>query len=196
VPGGWRVWPPGFAKGAALKNVLDMLEEFSQLNDERIASNGWLDPDAERRWRALKALYEIFNLPAEADMRPPVPDSAPGCPDSAQIRRAGIRVPTDMHIFLRHEDDHFSSRVLNMSRGGLFVNSKSILLAGSPIKIFLPNVDCNYGELFETEGEVAWSNGGPSGTLLHGMGISFRKLRESAAEQLDAFLIEILDTRL
>jgi hypothetical protein len=179
-----------------LKNVLDMLEEFSQLNDERIASNGWLDPDKERRWRALKALYEIFKLPFEADMRPPAPESVRGCPNGADIRRAGIRVPTDMHIFVRHEEDHFSSQVLNMSRGGLFLNSKSILLAGSPITIYLPNVDCYYGELFETEGDVAWSNGGPAGIHFHGMGISFRKLRDTAAEQLDAFLIEILDRRL
>jgi hypothetical protein len=57
-------------------------------------------------------------------------------------------------------------------------------------------MDCIYGELFETEGEVAWSSGVLSGTPLHGMGISFSNLRDIAAAQLDAFLIEILNTRL
>jgi hypothetical protein len=179
-----------------LKNVLDMLEEFCRLNDERIASNGWLSPDAERRWRTLKALYDNFMLPSPTGMRQSVPDLTLGLPKGGLIRRAELRVPTDIHIFFRHEDDYFSSQVLNLSRGGMFLNSRSLLLAGSPVTVYLPNMDCIYGELFETEGEVAWSSGVLSGTPLHGMGISFSNLRDIAAAQLDAFLIEILNTRL
>jgi hypothetical protein len=184
------------ATEATLKNVLDMLEEFCKLNDERIASNGRLYPDAERRWRALKALYDNFMLPSPTSLRQSVPDSTFDLPNGGLIRRAWIRVPTDMHIFFRHEDDHFSSQVLNLSRGGMFLNSRSVLLVGSPVTIYLPNMDCIYGELFETEGVVAWSNGVLSETALHGMGIRFLDLRDIAAEQLDAFLIEILNTRL
>jgi Tfp pilus assembly protein PilZ len=176
-----------------VKNVLDMLEEFCRLNDRRMAFNGRLAPDLERRWRALKALYDHFALPS------PTADIAYRLSEGCQgwrIRRARVRVPTDMHIFFRYEDNHYSSRVLNLSRGGMFLNARSLLRKGSPVTIYLPNMDCIYGELFETEGEVVWNTAERSVTPLHGMGICFRRLKDIALEQLDSYIIEILDTRL
>jgi hypothetical protein len=175
-----------------MKNVLDLLEEFCWLNDERIHRNG-LSPDMERRWDDLRALFEKFMIPLPSDKE----RSALARLQGRLIRRARLRVPTDMHIFFRHEDDTFPSRVINIGRGGLFLFSRALLERGRKVVVYLPNLDCALGELFETEGRVAW-NTGPhkESKVLHGMGIRFNGIKDLASEQLDSFLIEQLDTRL
>jgi hypothetical protein len=175
-----------------LKNVLDLLEEFCWLNDERIENND-LSPTLEGRWRDLRALFEKFMIPLPTDEE----RSSLADLQGRLIRRAQLRVPTDMHVFFRHEDITIPSRVINMGRGGLFLFSRSLLERGCKLVLYLPNLDCAFGELLETEGEVAWNTGEPSESkVLHGMGIRFSDFKDMASDQLDSFLIELLDTRL
>jgi Tfp pilus assembly protein PilZ len=102
-----------------------------------------------------------------------------------------------MHIFFRHGDETYPSRVLNMGRGGLFLFSRALLERGRKVVVYLPNLDCDLGDLFETEGRVAWTTRRASDSkVLHGMGIHFSSVKDLASEQLDSFLIEQLDTRL
>jgi Tfp pilus assembly protein PilZ len=102
-----------------------------------------------------------------------------------------------MEVFFRYKDTYFSSRLVNLSRGGLFMSSNILLTKGSPITIYLPNLGDSYEDLFETRGEVAWSSRGGSATNLpRGMGICFRDMKQRAAEQLDAYLIDAIHRQL
>jgi c-di-GMP-binding flagellar brake protein YcgR len=122
--------------------------------------------------------------------------------DSDDIRqrikhRIRLRIPTDMEAFFRYKDTFLPSRLVNLSRGGLFMSSKVLLSEGSRITLYLPNLGSDFGELFETQGEVVWATRGiPRSGLPRGMGIRFRAVRGIAAEQLDSYIVESLQKRL
>jgi hypothetical protein len=179
-----------------LKNVLDLLEEFCKLNDARTASRGYLTEGSERRWRDLKALYDRLMS------RPPAGNPTTNYFAEDDIRerlkhRKRLRVKTDMEAFFRYRDTYLSSRLVNVSRGGLFLSSNVLLSKGSYVTLYLPNLGSDYGELFETKGEVAWTTPGiPEAGIPRGMGIRFKEVTKRTVEQLDSYIIESLQKRL
>lgn len=184
-------------KGVALKDVLDLLEEFCRLNEARIESRGRLPRSNELRWRELKVLYDRLMSQGSTDKPYHPPSFVVDDIRKRLSHRERLRVPTSMEVFFRYKDTYFSSRLVNLSRGGLFMSSNILLTTGSPITVYLPNLGDNYEELFETRGEVAWSSkGGSATTMPRGMGVSFRDMNQGAAEQLDAFLIKAIHRQL
>jgi hypothetical protein len=181
----------------ALKDVLDLLEEFCRLNEAKTQSKGRLPPLSESRWRDLKALYDRLMSRRELD------DHAVSNQfDSDDIReriksRRRLRIPADMEAFFRYKDTFLASRLVNLSRGGLFLSSRILLSRGSRITLYLPNLSSDFGELFETQGEVVWATEGlPQSGLPRGMGIRFHAIKGMGAEQLDAYIVESLQKRI
>ncbi len=180
----------------ALKDVLDLLEEFCRLNEAKTQSKGRLSPVSESRWRDLKALYDRLMSRREQSDRAVSPQF-----DSDDIRqrikhRKRLRIPTDMEAFFRYKDTFLPSQLVNLSRGGLFLSSKVLLSEGTRITLYLPNLSSDFGELFETQGEVIWATSGLTlSGLPRGMGIRLHAIKRIAAEQLDAFIVESLQKR-
>ncbi len=180
-----------------MKKVLELLEEFGQLNDAKIESGGSLSPTEELRWGDLKEFYDrlmSISPPKKGldrrrflafDLR-------------KQVKHRGrLRVRTEMDVFFRFQKSYLPSQLVNVSCGGLFMGSEVLLSKGSRVRIYMPNLGSDYGELFETEGEVAWSSAGASKSdLPRGMGIRFCRMKGRAAEQLDAVVVDSLEERI
>lgn len=184
-------------EGGKLKKVLDLLEEFGRLNDDKIESGGSLPPSDELRWRELKEFYDrlmsISSRKKGLDRRRFLAYDI-----RDQVKHRGrLRVRSDMDVFFKYQDAYLPSRVVNVSRGGVFMGSKVILTKGSPIKLYWPNLGSDFGDLFETDGEVAWATPGTAQSdLPRGMGVRFCKMNKAAQEQLDAFIVDSLEEQL
>jgi hypothetical protein len=121
-------------------------------------------------------------------------------PDDIRQRikhRKRLRIRTDMEVFFRYEDNFLPSRLVNLSRGGLFLSSNILLDKGSLITLYLPNLGSDYGELFETRAEVVWATRGiPESGFPRGMGVRFHEISGIAAEQLDYYIVDALQKQL
>ena len=184
-------------EGGKLKKVLDLLEEFGRLNDDKIESGGSLPPTDELRWRELKEFYDrLMSISAAKKGLDRRRFLAYDIRDQVK-HRGRLRVRADMDVFFRYQDAYLPSRVVNVSRGGVFMGSKILLTKDSCIKLYWPNLGSDYGDLFETDGEVAWTTpGATKSDLPRGMGVRFSKMEKAAKEQLDAFIVESLEEQL
>jgi hypothetical protein len=179
-----------------LKNVLDLLDEFGKLNDAKIDGNGYLPPNAERRWVELRSVYDGILFSSNSG-NIPLPSFHIDEVRRRLKHRGRLRVRTDMEAFFRYKDMYLSSRLVNVSCGGLFLYSNVLLDRGIRVTVYLPNLAENYGDLFETKTQVAWSNQqkSPDG-LPRGMGMSFRDIGKKAAAQLDGYIVETISKRI
>jgi len=189
-----------FARGnraIPVKTVLNILEEFAVLNDAKVRFRGSLHPTSEGRWRSLKDFYDrLMSHPPSREA--PSPCSRLSDMIRRQLTHRGrLRVRSEMRIFFQFEKAYYSSRLVNLSRGGIFIGSSILLTRGTPMTLYLPNLGSSYSELFETRAEVVWATKGiPRAGLPRGMGIRFCEMTPSTAEQLDDFIIESLRKRL
>ncbi len=183
-------------RGKVLKNVLDLLEEFGKLSDAKTDGDGYLPPKEERRWMDLKSLYDGI-MSSAGSGNSPLPSVHIDEVRRRLKHRGRLRVRTDMDAFFRHKDMYLSSRLVNVSRGGLFLGSDVILDRGVQITVYLPNLAESYGDLFENKAEVAWTNRLQSREgLPRGMGMSFRDIGGKAAMQLDSYIVETISERI
>jgi hypothetical protein len=181
----------------ALKDILDLLEEFCRLDDAKTKSRGLLPAPSESRWRDLKALYDRLMSRQVQKESSATPQFAPDDIRQRVKHRKRLRIRMGIEAFFRYEDDFLPSRLVNLSRGGLFLGSSVLLDKGSLITLYLPNLVSDYGELFETQGEVVWATRGiPESGLPRGMGVRFREISGIAAEQLDSYIIQSLQKQL
>ena len=180
-----------------VKTVINMLEEYAALDESKVRFRGSLHPTSEARWRALKAFYDrLMSHPPSQSVSSP-PKRLSDMIRNQLTHRGRLRVRSEMKIFFQYERAYYSSRLVNLSRGGLFIGSDILLSKGAPITLYLPNVGSDYNELFETRAEAAWATKGiPRAGLPRGMGIHFCEMAPSTAEQLDSFIIESLRKRL
>jgi uncharacterized protein (TIGR02266 family) len=179
-----------------MKTVLDLISEFGALNDTKLRSGGSLPPTDEERWSELKTFYEL--LMSREGL--PLPQNAPLF-SAADIRdclsdRERIRVPVETPIVFEHQSRYHTARVVNLSRGGLFVASETLVEAGSILTLYLASIGSE--DLFETKGEVVWctKRGVPEADLPRGMGVQFLEFPESAQEKLDSYVVETIAKRL
>ena len=114
-------------KGVALKDVLDLLEEFCKLNDARMESRGRLPRRSELRWRELKVLYDKLMSRSSETKDHKAPNFVVDDVRKRLSHRGRLRVPTSMEVFFRYRGTYFSSRLVNLSRGGLFMSSNILL---------------------------------------------------------------------
>ena len=178
-----------------MKSELDLVREFSELNEAKVDSWGALPAPSEKRFRELKAYFEDL-MGRRSTERIPLLDRH----ETFEIRnavpgRARLRIPAEMSVFFCHDDAYAPARSLNLSRGGLFVGSDVTLSRGDRMTLYMPNLGRGYETLFETTVDVVWAarNGEAA---RRGMGVRFQNLRPEAAEQLDDFLVAFLRDRI
>ena len=140
-----------------MKRELDLLREFAELNDAKVESWGTLPVAAERRWRELRAFYDEL-MTRRTHTRVPSSERY----DAEEIRsrlplRTRLRVPLDMSLFFCHDDAYAPARIVNLSKGGIFLGSPVTLGAHSRLTLYMPNLGRGYESLFETEVDVVWS---------------------------------------
>ena len=46
--------------GDDMKTILDLIGEFSALNDAKVVCGGELPPESEKRWAELKSFYDLL----------------------------------------------------------------------------------------------------------------------------------------
>jgi len=177
-----------------MKTVLDLIAEFGALNDAKMRTGSNLPPGDEERWAELKAFYELSMHQDGLELDRNAPQIT-----AADIRkrlhdRERIRVPTDAPVVFQHTGDHFTGRVVNLSRRGLFLASERIFEAGACLEICLSQIDRDTEDLFEVEGEVAWvtKNGVAELDLPRGMGIHFVDPQPNVVEKLDSYVVETI----
>ena len=177
-----------------MKTLIDVIAEFSEINDAKIKARGVLDPPVEARWRRLKTYYDQLMLQTPNGK---IPRALENDLRERVSHRARLRVPTKMDVFFQYQNDYPIARLVNLSRGGLFLGADLLLGRGARITLYLPNLGPGYDALFETRAEVVWATlGNPRAGQPRGMGVCFREITRSAEEQLDAFLVDALGRRI
>ncbi len=173
---------------------LDLVQEFSNLNQAKIESWGSLDVAYGQRWRELKGFYD--NLLASR-LETKVPSSHRFPRSELELRllhRASLRVPVEMGLFFCHGDTYAPANLKNLSQGRLFVTSEVVMSIGDILTLYMPNLGGGYELLFESPVDVVWTS--PQNENPRGMGLRFLSLDKSTREQLDNFIMSFLRNRL
>jgi len=181
--------------GITMKSELELVREFSELNEAKVDSWGTLPVAAEKRFRELKAYFDDLMV-RRSHERIPLLDRH----ETFEVRRAvtgrsRLRIPADMSIFFCHEDAYAPARSVNLSCGGLFLGSDVTLERGDRMTLYMPNLGRGYESLFETTVDVVWA-AREARSARRGMGVRFENLRPEAAQQLDDFVVAFLRDRI
>ena len=181
-----------------MKNVLDLVAEFASLIDAKIQRGGRLSLEEERRFAALKDLYDqVMNqtgLPARRVTRPlSAQDVLSKIP-----ARERLRVPLETEMIFSAEGEYHAGVAVNVSRGGLFLSANHLLPIDSRVTVFLSSPGIGDQALIETAAKVVWvaERGVSSALLPRGMGVSFVEKKELVERYLDAMVVESLVRRL
>ena len=181
-----------------MKTVLDLIGEFAALGDAKARCGGTLPPGSERRWGELKSFYDLL-MAHSGLMRRPVTKRFTSRDNRKRVRsRDRLRVPVELEMVMRIGKDYQAVRVINVSRGGVFIASKQIYPVGTCLILFVANAYGGDEAMFEAEGEVAWLSeyGVSESDLPRGMGLRFLGDQDGVRHQLDAFVLEALEMRL
>ena len=180
-----------------MSTVLDLIGEFGVLSDQKIRCGGELNAAAEERWKDLKAFFDTLMSQPGLPQRTPPPFAA------NEIRRSlteRIRVPTaEGYAILRHEDGCHQARVVNLSRGGVFLGGRNLLPIGAQPTLYLAGIHGNFeDEVLESRGEVIWctKRGIPEAALPRGMGVRFVDVTAETAERLESLIAGSIETQL
>jgi len=181
-----------------VKNVVDLIREYGALSDARVRRGGTLAPSDEARWAELNAFYN--HLMTESGLHPDAgnPFSPVELRDSVEDRDR-LRVPAGGHAILQHDGGCLSARVVNLSRGGVFLAASTLFPIGIRTTVSLADVPGSAeGEILELEGEVTWlaASGASEASLPRGMGLHFLDVPERLRERLDSLVLGILERRL
>jgi uncharacterized protein (TIGR02266 family) len=179
-----------------MKSELDLVREFSELNEAKIDSWGSLPLAAEKRFRELKAYFDDLMLQRTKDRIPLVDRHETFEIRSAIPGLARLRIPAEMSVFFCHDDGYAPARSTNLSRGGLFLGSDVRLERGARMTLYMPNLGRGYESLFETTVDVVWAARERQTAAQRGMGVRFQDLRPEAAQQLDDFVVAFLRDRI
>ena len=181
-----------------MSTVLDLISQFGTLNDTKLRTGGNLPPGDEERWTELKKFYELLmsreGLPAPRELPQFSADDIRAC----LSERERIRVPVETPIVFEHEGRHYTARVVNLSKSGVFVASETLLDNGSIVTVYLASIGGLEEDLIETKGEVVWctKRGVPEADLPRGMGIRFVDFPQEAQDKLDAYVVETIAKRI
>ncbi len=92
-----------------------------------------------------------------------------------------------MLVAYRTVDGFMTDWAVNISKGGLFVNTRTPLDVGAEVKLILQLPDGNAS--FDLMGRVNWVNpAGGEGNAAPGMGIEFLDVSAETRERLEAFV--------
>jgi Tfp pilus assembly protein PilZ len=180
-----------------MNTVLELIREFSALNDAKVRRGGTLAAADEKRWGELKSFYDLlmsqsgFSLGdassySKADLQTYVTD------------RARLRVPARIYALVHHDDSCYAAQVVNLSRSGVFISSKVLFEVGSRVELHLANSDGQEDDVVELHADVVWvtENGVAEAALPRGMGLHFGELTPENQDKLDTWVLDILEKRL
>ena len=179
-----------------MSTVLNLIGEFSALSDQKVRCGGELDAAAEERWKDLKAFFNTLMLQPGLPLRTPAPFAA------SEIRRRlteRIRVPAEGYAIVRYEEGCLQARVVNLSRGGVFLGARNLLPIGAQPTLYLAGIDGNFeNEVLESKGEVIWctKRGIPEAALPRGMGLRFVDVIPETRNRLESLIAGSIETQL
>jgi uncharacterized protein (TIGR02266 family) len=159
-----------------MDDVQDSLMEFAELNRRRLFGCPPLEmPDLER-WQKLQgSLVKRFQA------------------DPGDGKRVHERLPTHLHVEIISEDGSAKTTgpSMNLSEGGIFLASTSLLEVGTQLQLYLGSAERNV----ELQGVVAWTRGEATPEGPPGMGVRFTEMdnaqRTSIDQILDAMRVEL-----
>ena len=181
-----------------MSTVLDLIGEFGALNDTKLRTGGSLPPEREARWTELKKFYELLmsreDLPAPSELPRFSAEDIRACLSD----RDRIRVPLETPIVFEHQGTHYTARVVNLSKSGVFIASETLLEVGATLTLYLASIGGRQSELLETKGQVVWctKRGVLEADLPRGMGVRFTEFPREAQERLDAYVVETIAKRI
>ena len=179
-----------------MKNVLDLIREYGALSDARVRRGGTLAPSDEDRWAELDAFYDHLMTESGLHVDEEIPFSSVELRDSVEDRDR-LRVASGGHAILQHEGGYLTARVVNVSRGGVFLTASTLFPVGIRTTVFLVDAPGSAaGEVLEREGEVTWiaASGVSKAGLARWMRVHFLNVPEGLRERLDS--LGILEQRL
>ena len=181
-----------------MKTVLDLIAEFASLIDAKIQRGGRLPLEEERRFAALKDLYDqVMNQTGVAARRVTRRFSAQDVLSKIPARER-LRVPLETETIFSAEGEYHAGVAVNVSRGGLFLSASQLLPVDSRVTVYLSSPGVGDHALIETAAKVVWvaESGVSSAFLPRGMGVSFVEKQELVERCLDAMVVESLVRRL
>ena len=177
-----------------MKTVLDLIGEFAELNDAKVAYRGRLPLESEKRWEELKAFYDLLMSRTGVGPRPVTRRfSATDVIEKVKARER-LRVPLETEIVFEIGNEFHAGYAVNLSRGGMFLSHNEVLPVKSNLKIYLASPDAVDEALVEAPGEVAWvtEQGIVEASLPRGMGVRFGRSIAYVQRHLDAMVVDCL----
>ena len=177
-----------------MKTVLDLIGEFSVLHDAKVMWGGKLPGEAERRWEELKVFYDLLMSKSGVGPRPVSRQFSAKDIEAKVTSRERLRVPLEMDMIFRADEEFHAAKGVNVSRGGLYLSSPLVLPVNSTVTVYLASSDVTHEALLEAPGEVVWANKECSDrdSLPTAMGISFTTQEGLLERHLDAMVIDSL----
>lgn len=177
-----------------MKTVLDLIGEFAELNDAKVAHGGQLPRQAEERWAELKAFYDLLMSRSGVGPRPVTRRFSAEDVIRKVKARERLRVPLETEILYEAGDEFFAGYAVNLSRGGMFLSSRQVLPVQSNFKVYLASPDAVDEALVEAPAQVAWATeqGIVHASLPRGMGVRFARRIAYVQKHLDAMVVDSL----
>jgi len=182
-----------------MSKVLDLISELGALSDTKIRLGGNLPPADEERLGELRTFFDM--LMSQTGLA--VQGDSPAL-SASQIRQHftdwnRLRVPANACAILLHEDRCHRARIVNLSRGGAFVASESLLPVGSRPTVYVSGMSGgDEDEVLELKGEVTWrvEKEFPQVDLPRGMGLRFLDVPEETRRKLDFLVVGVIEKQL
>ena len=107
-------------------------------------------------------------------------------------KRLHPRAPVRVEVFYSYGSDFVSDYMLNVSRGGLFIETFAPLDVGTKIhlRFSLPA----FADIFNIKGTVVWKRPAGHEASPPGMGVQFEEVDKKDAQLLDNFVRSQIDT--
>lgn len=102
-------------------------------------------------------------------------------------KRNGSRAPIEIRVEYRTVGSFLSDWVVNISRGGMFIHTKSPMKIGAMVRLVfsLPGMPF----MFDVNAEVKWSQTEPSDRqACPGMGVEFVQIDDRVQKRIDAYV--------
>lgn len=182
-----------------MKTVLDLLRKYDALNEAKIDGTT-LSAEDEERWEELKVVYDLLMFHSVLTSEE---TSAPFSPMEIRETLADgsrLRVPVEAHAMVQHEGQSFDASVVNVSRGGVFLASDTLVEAGASLTLYIAGLsrDDEPGDVLELSGEVVWcaEEGIPEARIRRGMGIRLVDVSEETGDRLESLVVKTIEDRI
>ncbi|HSF16886.1 MAG TPA: PilZ domain-containing protein [Vicinamibacteria bacterium] len=181
-----------------MKTVLDLIRKYDELNAARNRKDPGLSPGDEERWEELKVVYDLIMFHSGLG-----PDR-PKYPTAEEIRdslsdESLLRVPVEAHAVVDHEGGSFDASVVNLSRGGTFLATDTLVDVGTRVTLYIAGISFDdSGDMLELQGEVIWcaKTGIPELRIRRGIGVRFIGVSGETEKKLSSLVFHTIERRI